>query len=348
MNEKIIQQFTELLDRIQAIYLLSILDKDKNQQKINSYRYAASKKILNVLQKIPYEIESSEQLKGISDIGKNTLRRIDEILETGELSELKKDYPKEKVKQILEMLDVINIGTAKMKDFISQGITSVKELKQAVKENKIKVSKPVELGLKYYGIIKKNIPRSEIDLVKEMLYKACEDFSFEIIICGSYRRQRATSNDIDVLVYDTTIQTKKDIPKKSPLEILVTKLKENNFLLDSMTTKNYLKYLGFCQLPGYPVRRIDLLFVPYESLGTALCYYTGPYQLNTIMRSEAKRRGMILNEHNIQVLDRSIGDLYELYFSSEAEVFQQVNMSYLTPKERDAFCDDVKNHPKKV
>ena len=84
------------------------------------------------------------------------------------------------------------------------------------------------------------------------------------------------------------------------------------------------------------VYRIDLLFIPYRSLATAMAYYTGPYELNSIMRGIAKRMCLKLNEHYYARLDKT-GHLTYIYPKSEAEVFQMVDMQYLTPRERDAY-----------
>ena len=71
------------------------------------------------------------------------------------------------------------------------------------------INDKILLGLKYHGVYQVNIPRKEIDKIYKVLGKIIdgintklelsdnEKYIFEI--CGSYRREKPTSNDIDVL-----------------------------------------------------------------------------------------------------------------------------------------------------
>ncbi len=196
-------------------------------------------------------------------------------------------------------------------------------------------------------MVKGNIPRKEITEVGKYLEKEAHkiDPELEIMICGSYRRGKATSGDIDVLMYHPDVITTKQImnPKKykldSYLEIFVDTLTDEGFLLDNMTDKNYnIKYMGFAKYKKSPVRRIDIRYIPYASLPTAMLYFTGPYELNTIMRSAAKKRGMILNEYGLYTIDEKTGETKApVKINSEADVFEALGMDYLTPEERESF-----------
>ncbi|QGR54034.1 DNA polymerase family x [Moumouvirus maliensis] len=348
MNANIIEQFTLLVKQIEAEFLNAQVENDDKEINNHRFRLKSVKTILGILKRLDFEITDPSDVDGIKGIGASTKKRIAEILETGKLSELKNKYNKKKQAQINSIQDlekVIGIGSSTAKKLITKyGIRSVDELKKAIKKNKITVSNAILLGLKYYGVVEGNIPRKEITQIEKYLVSQAIDVNdnLELIICGSYRRGKATSGDIDVLMYHRDMKTSKEIlnPEKYNLEpyfeMYVGQLTSNGFLLDHMTDASTKKYMGFCKYKTYPVRRIDIRFVPYESLPSAMLYFTGPYELNTIMRSAAKKRKMILNEYGLYKVDDN-GLKIPVKIKSEADIFNALGMDYLTPEERESY-----------
>jgi len=349
MNTLIIDQFNQLIKQIEAESLNAQVENDIKEMKMHKYRLQSIKKITGILKKLDFEITEPDDLKEIPGIGEGTIRRIKEILETGKLNELKQKYDKKKQKKIdsiQELENIIGIGRSIAKYLVTkQNIKSIAELKKAIKTKKIEVNDTVLLGLKYYGIVEGNIPRNEIATIEKYLVKEAYkiDPKLEIMVCGSYRRGKKTSGDIDVLVYHPKVKTTKQIvnPSKfgleSYLELLVNQLTDNEFLLDHLTDKHYnVKYMGFGKYKSFPVRRIDMRFIPYNSLPTAMLYFTGPYELNTIMRTAAKKRKMILNEYGLYKIDDD-GNRTPIKIKSESDVFKVLGMDYLTPEQRETF-----------
>jgi DNA polymerase/3'-5' exonuclease PolX len=105
-----------------------------------------------------------------------------------------------------------------------------------------------------------------------------------------------------------------------------------------MTDKNYnILYMGFCKYNNYPIRRIDIRYIPYDSLPTAMLYFTGPYELNTKMRASAKKRGMLLNEYGLFLFDKNKNEVgAPIKINSEKDVFTILGMDYLIPSERES------------
>lgn len=349
MNSNIIGQFNLLVKQIEAEALNAQVENDVKEMITHKYRLQQIRKVLSILRKLDFEISDVSDVKGIPGIGKGTIKRIQEILDTGRLSELKNKYDKEKqmtIDSIQELEKIIGIGSSTAKKMvIKYGIKSIDDLKKAIKAGKIVVTDAILLGLKYYGIVKGDIPRKEITLIEKYLIKNAHSInkSLEVVVCGSYRRGKKTSGDVDVLMYHPDIKTSKYIinPKtyglEPYLEIFVDKLTAEGFLLDHITDENYkIKYMGFCKYKNNPVRRIDIRFIPYNSLPTAMLYFTGPYELNTTMRKEAKKRNMILNEYGLYKMDEN-GLRIPLKVKSEEDVFKYLGMKYMTPEERESF-----------
>jgi len=346
MNYLIVDQLNKLIKQIKAEYLNAQLNNDIKETEVQTYRLKQTKRALSTILLLDLEIVSENDLKGIPGIGKGTLRRIKEILETGKLSELEYKYDSKRqttISNIQELLKVIGIGDwLARKLVIDHNITTVDELKEAVTKGKIRVSRQVKLGLKYYDTLQKNIPRNEITQTEKYLTKKAAEIdpNLHILICGSYRRGLIVSGDIDVMIYHPDVKFVRqiyliDYGPKSYLELFVDLLEKENFLLDHLSVSK-MKYMGFCKYKSYPVRRIDIRFMPYNSIPSAMLYFTGPYELNQEMRERAKKRNMLLNEYGLFILD-SQGNRFSVPINSEKDIFEELGMTYLTPIERESY-----------
>jgi DNA polymerase/3'-5' exonuclease PolX len=238
------------------------------------------------------------------------MNRINEILDKGKLSEILSNKKIMKDILLLEQLtDIIGIGPKLAKKLIKQyNIKSVQDLIQRNKIGEIQLNDKLLMGLKYYGIYQNNIPRKEIDLIIDYFIKLINDRYPEYIItcCGSYRRKKPTSNDIDILI------TSKINNNKNNLKRIIEILKDNKFLVDDLTNKSpKTKYMGFCKYKNNPVRRIDIRYMPYENYYSALLYFTGSDDLNRKMRQIAKKNNYKLNEYGIFKLYIKNGKMIE-------------------------------------
>lgn len=350
------------------------MDNNVKEIEMNTYKLQQTKRILSIILSFNTEITSENDLKGIPGIGINTLRRIKEILETGKLSELderydRKKYDEEKklkLNNIQELLKIIGVGDRLARKLVLElGITTVDGLKEAVSKNKIRVSRQVKLGLKYNNILERNIPRAEISEVEKYLAeKAREiDSNLNILMCGSYRRDLPISGDIDVMIYHPDVKYVRQIYQldmygfKSYLMLFVELLTKEGYLLDYLSV-NKMKYMGFCKSWDifsqnqqitetsnsltYPVRRIDIIFIPFNSLPAAMLYFTGPYELNIEMRQLAKKRNMLLDEYGLFIINTK-GNRIPVPISSEKDIFEELGMRYLTPEERQKYSSKINN-----
>ena len=333
MNSLILSCLNKLHEQIEHeknAYKMS----DKKEYTIQNFRALNFEKVIKIIKKINFEITNSEQIKDIKGIGTGTIKRIDEILKTGSLKELKNNGTTNELKEI------IGIGDSTAYKLSNRyGINTVSQLISAVKNNQIKITEQIRLGLKYYGIVQRNIPRKETELIEKYINNEATKINknLQIVFCGSYRRENTVSGDIDVLVYHNDIITKNDIKSNEKyLELLVNNLIKNKFIVDNLTNKNYsVKYMGFCKYKNNPVRRIDIRFIAKESLASALLYFTGPYELNTLMRIEAKKQNMLLNEYGIFKIKNN--KFTKINVLNEKDIFHLLGMKYLHPNEREKY-----------
>jgi DNA polymerase/3'-5' exonuclease PolX len=336
MNELIIQIFSKL---IKINEYLSKTSNDQNFIRTNEFRLRSLKTGLRVIKSLQFEIKTINQIDDlkIEGIGKGIKDRINEIITTKKLSEIDHICTSidcdnlNKISLKDELLSIIGVGDSLINKLIKDyKITSVSEFIKLVKSKELSVSKTVELGIKYYKKLKFNIPRQEITKTFDFIYKQIKkvDSSLIIQICGSYRRQKLTSNDIDLLVTSPFIITE-NIPQISNImQKIVSQLHQSKFLIDDMTPKPTNKYMGLCQYGKFPIRRIDIRFIPLISWFPATLYFTGSKELNQKMRAIAKKLGYKLNEYGIYKNNKII------YVESEEEIFKLIGMKYLEPQER--------------
>jgi DNA polymerase/3'-5' exonuclease PolX len=304
MNNNIIDVLKQYLEKIKA-------------EKAIIYKINAITNLIKIIKMYPKEIKNGEELKDIKGVGKGSIEKINEILKTGTLSYLNNNI-------VSELTEVIGIGPSIANQLIQKyKIKSLDDLIKKVIKGEIEVNDKINLGLKYVGKFKGNIPRQHIDDVQDYL----KQFNPNIIICGSYRRGLDFSSDIDILLYNSQLLTMNDVKKSNMLNDYVKLLTKNKFIVDNITNNNVTKYMGFAKWENV-IRRIDIRLIPYESIYTALVYFTGSYELNRIMRKKAKELGYKLNEYGLYKNNESI------HITSEKELFKKLGIKYLKPTER--------------
>lgn len=308
MNDNIINVLKLYLEQIKA-------------EKTIIFKINAIANLIKIIKNYPKEINNAEELKDIKGVGKGSIEKINEIIQTSTLSYLNTNNNNEIVNELTE---VIGIGTIIAQKLIQKyKIKSLDELIKKVNSGEIKVNDKIMLGLKYVGKFKGKIPRKHIDDIHDYLKK----FNSNIVICGSYRRGLEYSSDIDVLLYSQDLLTMDDVKKSNMLNNYVKQLTKYKLIVDNITNNNVTKYMGFIKWEN-TIRRIDIRLIPYESIYTALVYFTGSYELNKIMRRKAKELGYKLNEYGLYKNNKII------YITSEKELFKKLDMKYLKPTER--------------
>lgn len=332
INKKIIKWFSLLIIQLK-FYVDTKTNKDKL---IYSYKLNSISKALAVIRKIKFKITSGNQLKDYKSIGKGTINRINEILITGKLAEINNYNISDKhIQYIDKLIKIFGIGRIKAYElYTKHEIKTIYDLKLAIKKNIINLPESIIKGIKYVNKIKTQIPRSEIKLIYYYLIKMANilDPKIHVKMCGSYRRKKEISNDIDVIISHPYIITQQDIITSDLMMRFIKLLKKKKFIIDSFTSDNVLtKYMGVCKITKNDLlRRIDIRFIPQESYYTSLLYFTGSSGFNRRMRSTALSMGYSLNEYRL-LNEKS----QPMIVNSEKDVFNYLNMEYINPKYRE-------------
>lgn len=335
LNDILIQQFKLLLNYIQYIYDNTT---DQSLKKKEFFRLSSIKKALKIIINHPIKINSSNDLDPYYGIGIGIKSRVDEIIKTGKLSELDKidnsltNYEKKTVINenniINQLITIIGIGRSNAHKLVhDNNIKSIDDLIK--KKDKLDLNNNILMGLKYYNVYKQSIPRDEITVINKYLNIIANKINNKLLItiCGSYRRGKSTSNDIDILI---TYKNNDSDDNKYLIEFIKL-LKKDKFIVDSLTDENVsTKYMGFAKYKSYPIRRIDIRFVPYKYYYSALVYFTGPDELNKKMRKIAKQKGYKLSEYGLTNLKNNT----QLPITTEEDIFNYLDIPYIKPNER--------------
>jgi len=94
-------------------------------------------------------------------------------------------------------------------------------------------------SFRYFDDFEKKIPRTEIAQIEKMLKNSVKELSndYLVTICGSYRRGKEESGDIDVLIThpDYTSKTKDAKKKNISLKAIVECLEKKRLITDTIS-----------------------------------------------------------------------------------------------------------------
>lgn len=283
----------------------------------------ASRMLTEKVYPISKQNASVEAFMEFPRIGQALAEKMMEYIETGHmryLDQLREEVPK----GIRELLKIPGLGPKKVGQlYLTAGIQSKKELIKKAKAGELDDlpgwgSTSVEKMLNAIGQHqekKRRHPRKTAGKLAKKVVALLKKIpgARQIEIAGSYRRKSPTVGDIDILV------SGKADPKKA--EAAVRKAFKELTLLGSGETK-----LSFMIFPQN--LQIDIRFVPEESYGAALLYFTGSKDYNVKMRREAIRQGFLLNEYGLfKAGEYAAG-------KSEEEVYDALGMKWVQPEKR--------------
>jgi DNA polymerase lambda len=267
-------------------------------------------------------------------------------------------------------------------DLVQRGYHCIEQVRSALNAGELHLTRNQRIGVKCYEDILEEMSRDEVESIGKIVidaFQSLTDSPAEVTIMGSYRRGKATSGDVDVMI--TLKEHKHSVPRdalKKLVDLLfarhhiayhltylpgmLTGVLYNNepFSPDHMQalqrqmpiTKGPLKstagrskaaktYMGVFKSPMVPGkrRRVDIKIYPYSQKAFACLYFTGSAHFNRSMRLWAKQR------LNLKMTDRGLFDIGTGKkvmdgSSSEEEVFERLNLCYKAPPDRQ-FFDDV-------
>lgn len=323
-NERIVQLFEQLR-------LLRI-------QQGQTHRAKAYEKVIPILRNYYKDIESGTEARQIQGIGDRMAAKIDEIIRSGGLNELTSSVVSSDRENVLKLFESVErVGEKTALKWYNAGYRSLSDIPREI------CNEGQWIGLQLHNELTQRIPRAEIQTFEELLQQHLAPFTIQFQICGSYRRGKPDSGDIDILVI-----------ARPDINVIAEILRIPVFT--HTLAYGPKKFLGICKINQLH-RRIDIEVTQAYEYPFALVYFTGPARFNVLMRQRAIDLGVRLNEKSLtkEVVDTSQQILQIsahsnkyvathpkqiLYYQAQTEqdVFSLLGIQYLTPEERERFA----------
>ncbi|MFB6357246.1 MAG: DNA polymerase/3'-5' exonuclease PolX [bacterium] len=313
-NSDVVRIFEDVAD------LLEI--QGENEFRVRAYREAA-RTIESLSRSLREMLEEQEDLSELDGIGDDLAEKIEEIVETGELSMLL-DLKQELPEGLIDMLHVEGLGPTRVQQLYDDlGISSLDELEQAGKNGKIETldgfgektqQNILEHLEKYHGEEQRFLWSVADEVVPPLIeYLQTCDGVGEVVVAGSYRRRKETVGDLDVLVTsDSGEEVSKWFVDYEDVDEIVSRGETKSTII----LHNELQ--------------VDLRVIPEESYGAAMHYFTGSKPHNIALRNIAVDEGWKLNEYGLFDEDDE-----KLAGETEAGIYDCFDLPYIEPELRE-------------
>jgi len=293
--------------------------------RIRSYRNAAA-----VIASYPERIvdivcNPEKKVTDIPGIGKGIAFVLAEICERGSFDrrdQMLAKYPA----SALELLKIQGLGPKSIALLYEHhGVKSVDDLERICRDHKLrelprmgakleeKVLRSIEAYRKSAGRFLLSFGRRTADeLIEE--FQALPDIE-RVEAAGSLRRGRETIGDLDILVTG---------PGAAAALNRIATHPASQELLGQGLNKASVTF-------GMERLQVDVRALPHESFGAAMQYFTGSKEHNVVLRTNAIKQGLTLNEYGLF----EIGTNQRVAGETEREVYERLGYAWIPPELRE-------------
>ncbi|RYC60111.1 hypothetical protein CHU98_g6092, partial [Xylaria longipes] len=236
----------------------------------------------------------------------------------GYLDDVQEAASNPKMKVLLLFYEIWGVGAKTANEFYNHGW---RDLDDIVEYGWDKITRVQQIGVKYYEELQEKIPRAEVEGISNIILQHANKIreGFQMVIVGGYRRGKASSGDVDVVLSH---------PDPSATEYfineIVTSLEKTEHITHTLTlsSKNSErgqapvawkgdnrkagtgfdtldKALVVWQDPNWdkmkasknpnPHRRVDIIISPWKTAGCAVVGWTGATTFERDLRRHCKK-----------------------------------------------------------
>ncbi|MDD4287175.1 MAG: type-X family DNA polymerase [Candidatus Peribacteraceae bacterium] len=299
--------------------IAALLEEQGVAFKPAAYRRAA--KVLDELTRDVSDFKDVKELEALPGIGESIAKKIQEYLKTGRIAALDK---------LLGMqggippalMEVEGLGPKRARQLqMALGIQTIADLMKAAEAGKLNglpgfsetMQQKILENAKRVSERVRRFPREEVkDDVAALLKKIRGVEGIEQCeVAGSFRREKETVGDIDVLVVTKSAKNVSDA------------IAELSIVRDVVAHGD--KKLSFDLQSGI---RVDIRFVKRDQWGAALLYFTGSKEHNIALRKRAIQRGWKLNEYGLFEGEKIIAS------REEEDIYKALSLPFVEPLKR--------------
>jgi DNA polymerase (family 10) len=302
--------------------------------RIRSYRNAAQA-IEALPQQISEIISEAKRVLEIPGIGKGMLLNLQEMFKEGRLL-LHADLLKKYRPTMLDLLKIQGLGPKTISLIWSAyQVCDVEGVEKLAREGKIRElprmgEKHEQKLLKAIEDYRRIAGRFLLDAAEREAQKIVEHLRHfpgveKITSAGSLRRGRETVGDLDILV---TGKACCDDEERQKLIDHIIKLPGLMEIIARGENKVSFRLRGGMQ--------VDVRFLPPESFGAAMQYFTGSKAHNVALRQRALKMGFTLSEYSLARLE----DEEPVAGKTEEEIYAKLKLNYIPPELREN-CGEI-------
>jgi DNA polymerase (family X) len=305
----------------------------------NRFKVIAFQKAARVLGELTDDVAAmdSKTLRSIDGVGKGMADRIEEFIQTGQLTEAA-DLAGKVPAGVVKMLDIPGLGPKTVSLlWRTAGLTDIDQLTKALDTGELEALPG--FGKKKIENIKKNLAfaeqagkRARIGRAMPLALWFIEELKKlkqvkRIDYAGSLRRGKETVGDLDLLVEAKPSDAVAIMDAFVGLDVVADVIVkgETKSSIRTVDTSRGISGGGGGQM------QVDLRVVPAESYGAALMYFTGSKEHNVRLRERAISMGMKLNEWGLSKQDSE----KTLAGKTEEDVFKALGLSWVPPELRE-------------
>jgi len=292
-----------------------------NPYRIRAYRNAAQI-VSGLSRSVADLVASGEDLSKLPGIGKSLADHLKEIVDTGKFGPLEEEL-KKVPRTLLDLLKIPTLGPKRVKEIYQKlKVSDRKKLTQLIHEGKLRElpgfgEKMEKKILEHLEKEDRSERRFSIAVAEQLtaplvgVLKQVKGVK-ELTVAGSFRRRRETVGDIDILV---TGRNGNEVMRRFVGYEDVEEVISHGKTRSSVVLRSGLQ--------------VDLRFVPQESYGAALHYFTGSKAHNVAIRTRGVKRGLKINEYGVFKGKRRIAG------AREEEIFEAVGLPFIEPELRE-------------
>jgi DNA polymerase (family X) len=289
--------------------------------RVRAYREAAEI-VENQSRSIADMVAAGEDLSSLAGIGKSMAEKIEEIANTGRLSQLE-EQQKKTPGSLVDLLNLPGLGPKRVQTIYKKlGIKNIEGLEKAARNKSLrdlpgigsKLEEEILTKLDQGKGVGKRKLLVEVDPEAERLVSFLRENKKvdRAEIAGSVRRRKETVGDLDLVA-----------SSKQPTDVMeyfISYEGVEKVLRKGETRSSILLKSGL---------QADLRVVADDSFGAVLFYFTGSKAHNINLKKKGVEKGWKTNEYGIYNGEKQIAG------RSEAELYKVFNLPFIEPELRE-------------
>ena len=320
-------QVANLLDEIASLLELK---EGSNPFEVRAYQNAA--RAVNGLDGDIEELARQGKLKGVPGLGSTSIKRIEEVVETGHIAlydELVETTPSIK----LEMMRIPGVGPKKINVIYNQlHVNSIPDLVQACEENKVadlpgfgkktqdKILQGIAFLAQHAGRFLYPVAEEEASHIYAALREMPEIVRLQV--AGSLRRRRETIGDIDMVA--SVADSASDDVRRKIMDVFTSRPSVQAITGKGETKSSVVLSSGM---------NMDLRVVNDSQFPYTLHHFTGSKEHHIPLRRRALSMNMTINDYG---LFRGKEPHLELVpCKDETDIYAALGMAYIEPELRE-------------